>query len=98
MDALNVRKIRQDLYGQDKLDKDAEGVYEDFTCFDRRGSIVGRFRITVRRQHSTRRNPSGHRIFVDCPCCGATVPAGRIAQHYRTAKCLAQRTPTGASV
>lgn len=85
MNSINVRRLRINLYGKDKLDADAEGVYPDYTLYDRYGNIVCRTTVYVTKQLKPYWNghPSGHRIYCLCPECGKKVPVGRLAQHYR---------------
>jgi len=91
MRPVDLRKLRIDLYGKDKLDSDAEGTYPDFTLFDCLGEIVTRTTVIVTRQkkpkgltHTGRLgHPSGHRVYCKCPDCGKVVPAGRLAQHHK---------------
>lgn len=91
MNSINVRRLRIHLYGKDKLDVNAEGVYPDYILYDRYGDIVCRTTVFVTKQLKPVKpywnghpgHPSGHRIYCLCPSCGKKVPVGRLAQHYR---------------
>lgn len=88
MQPINVRRLRQDLFGVDKIpfDYTFDGQAE---CFDAWGKSLGVFRVIVNasKAQSNGRKISTARIFVKCKGCGATIPAGRIAQHYDTKIC-----------
>lgn len=94
MQSINMRKLRTQLYGNDKLPREAEGTYPDFTLFDIRGNIVCRTTVVVIKQpiaaqprpmwgkENAMHKSSGHRVHVLCPKCSKQVAAGRLPQHY----------------
>ena len=82
MNSVNMQKLRTDLYGSDKLPREAQGTYKDFTLFDFYGNILCRTTVVVTLQRikaqprplwgkpNAVHQPSGHRIYVECPKCG----------------------------
>lgn len=94
MEPIKMEKLRRkinELRGSpelgDTLPKTGgDEVYENVECFDRRGTSLGEFNVTL--EASTPYDGKGmrssrpHRVHVQCHC-GSWIPAGRIAQHIK---------------
>lgn len=80
MKTVDMRRLRKDLSGSDKLPMDFCGTFKDFKCFDFRKESLGLFDVTVKKGTG---NSSLHRVFISCPICKTLIPAGRIAQHVK---------------
>jgi hypothetical protein len=78
--SIDVSRIRKQLCGSDYIPADFSGDFPVIAVYDRGDNFVGCFHIVVRLQPSEHRNPSMHRILVQCDC-GRLVPIGRLLQH-----------------
>lgn len=87
--AIDVKRLRMDLFGEDRIPKEKWGSYR-IEVFNTRKESLGLQTIFLNASKSVgdmqTRGGRGHRMLILCPACGLDaenqIPVGRLHQHY----------------
>ena len=85
----NMARLREMLCGKDKMPLSFCGTFEDVAVPAGYGTEIALVATVIVEKGIQRNNrkSSKHRVFLVCPNCGKTIPAGRIKQHFGTGNC-----------
>lgn len=78
MNAVNLRKLRMELVGKEKIPKDFQLVKQEQALYDRWGGVVCITEVRILKSIGG----SHHRIYAKCPDCEKFIPVGRLQQHH----------------
>jgi hypothetical protein len=82
MKSVDVKRLRVDLMGVDKMPMYQGLISGDVPVYDKSGNELCRT-IAVVRISGVAEGRYFHRVMLNCPTCQRQVSAGRLAQHFR---------------